>query len=374
MRFGLSQEQEELRTSTRRLMVEAADPSDTLRHSGSTPGYDQKLWRTMSDLGLPGLHVPEAYGGQGFGLVELMVVLEEMGRVLLKAPFFATACLAANAILCVASDTQKHKYLPGLASGATLGTVAGPQTSASGADKVIAKPAGGDGLYQLTGSRRFVVDGLLAELIIVAATIPGDGGISGLFAIDARDSGVRRTAVSALDLTRNYAHVELENAVGARLGDPGYGDAPPVAAQQRAIVCLCAEMLGGAEACLDMSVQYAKVRTQFGRTIGSFQAIKHKCADVLVDIESARAVAYYAGWMAENNTAELALAASMSKSVTSEAFYRAASENIQIHGGIGFTWEHPAHLYFRRAQACSTLFGDPAFHRELVAREVLASP
>ena len=373
MRFGLSPEQEELRASTRRLMVEAAASADTLRRSGIMSQYDPKLWNTMADLGLPGLHIPEAYGGQGFGLIELMVVLEETGRVLLAGPLFATACLAANAILCAGSDRQKREFLPRLASGATLGTMAGPQTLVSDGDNVIAKAAGGNGLYRLTGSRRFVVDGLLAELMIVAATVPSEGGTAGLFVIDARNPSIRRNAVSALDLTRDYADVDFEDAPGTRLGDAGSGGAALVKAQERAIICLCAEMLGGAEACLDMSVQYARVRTQFGRTIGSFQAIKHKCADVLVDVESARAVTYYAGWTAENNTAELGLAASVSKSVTSEAFFRAASENIQIHGGVGFTWEHPAHLYFRRAQACSTLFGDSAYHRELVAREVLAT-
>ena len=375
MNFAFSEEQEELRRSVRRFLEDKSPISEVRRLMETTEGYDPKVWAQMgNELGLQSLHIPEAYGGQGYSFVELVVVLEEMGRALLCAPFFASVCLAANAILAAGTEEQKAALLPGIASGETIATVAFTEANgrwdASGVT-MEATPDGARG-YRIDGTKMFVLDGHVANLIVVAARSAGSGGAEGvsLFTVDAEAPGLTRTALSTMDQTRKQARLEFSGVPATPLGQEGAGWAGLSRTLDQAAVCLAAEQVGGAQRCLDMSVEYAKVRIQFGRPIGSFQAIKHKCADMLLEVESAKSAAYYAGWAAAEDNDELPVVASLAKAYCSEAYFHAAAENIQIHGGIGFTWEHDAHLYFKRAKSSEILLGDATYHRELLAQRI----
>jgi len=321
-----------------------------------------------NQLGLQGLAIPEEFGGSGFSYVELVVVLEEMGRALLCAPYFSTVALAANTILHSGDDAAKKELLPGIASGETIATLAITEDSGRwdlDGIQLVAKKNGD--AYALDGHKMFVIDGGNANLIIVAART--DKGIS-LFAVDGDASGLTRTALQTMDQTRKQARLEFSNTPARLIGEDGGAEAGLSKTLDLAAVALAAEQVGGAQMCLDMSVEYAKVRVQFGRPIGSFQAIKHKCADMLLEVESAKSAAYYAGWAAAELNEELPVVASLAKAYCSDAYFHAAAENIQIHGGIGFTWEHDAHLYFKRAKSSELLFGDPTYHRELLAQRI----
>ena len=375
MNFAFSEEQEELRRSVRRFLEDKSPISEVRRLMETTEGYDPKVWAQMgNELGLQSLHIPEAYGGQGYSFVELVVVLEEMGRALLCAPFFASVCLAANAILAAGTEERRAALLPGIASGETIATVAFTEANGRWDATGITMEAtpDGDGGYRLDGTKMFVLDGHVANLIVVAARSAGSGGAEGvsLFTVDAEAPGLTRAALSTMDQTRKQARLEFSGVPATLLGEEGAGWTALSRTLDQAAVCLAAEQVGGAQRCLDMSVEYAKVRIQFGRPIGSFQAIKHKCADMLLEVESAKSAAYYAGWVAAEDTDELPVVASLAKAYCSEAYFHAAAENIQIHGGIGFTWEHDAHLYFKRAKSSEILFGDATYHRELLAQRI----
>ena len=332
-------------------------------------GYDPAVWKQMGEqLGLQGLIVPEEFGGSGYSYVELGVVLEEMGRALLCAPYFSTVVLAGNALLHSGDDAAKKDYLPGIASGETIATLAFTEPSGKWDEAGITMEAmkKGDG-WVLNGTKSFVLDGATASLILVAART--GKGVS-LFGVEGDASGLTRTALSTMDQTRKQAKLEFNGTPARLIGTEGDGWKTLSTVLDLAAVALAAEQVGGAQKVLDMSVEYAKVRIQFGRPIGSFQAIKHKCADMLLEVESAKSAAYYAGWAAAEDNDELPVVASLAKSYCSEAYFHATAENIQIHGGIGFTWEHPAHLYFKRAKSSELLFGDPTYHRELLAQRI----
>jgi len=332
-------------------------------------GYDAAVWDQMAQqLGLQGLIVPEEFGGSGYSYIELIVVLEEMGRSLLCAPFFSTVVLSANALLQSGDDAVKKDLLPGIASGETIAALAFTEENGRWDESGIETTAAQDGdSWKLSGTKMFVIDGHVANLLIVAART--SAGVS-LFHLAGDVPGVTRTALSTMDQTRKQARVELADASATLIGTDGGGWDVLSTVLDLAAVALAAEQVGGAQMCLDMAVQYAKDRVQFGRPIGSFQAIKHKCADMLLEVESAKSAAYYAGWCAAEMNDELPSVASLAKAYCSEAYFHAAAENIQIHGGIGFTWEHPAHLYFKRAKSSELLFGDPTYHRELLAQRI----
>ena len=375
MNFAFSEEQEELRRSVRRFLEDKSPVTEVRRLMETTEGYDPKVWSQMgNELGLQSLHIPEAYGGQGFSFVELVVVLEEMGRALLCAPFFSTVCLAADAIINAGTEEQKQALLPGIASGETIATLAFTEPSGKWDANGITMEAtpDGSGGYTLDGTKMFVLDGHVANLIVVAARAAGTGGTEGIsfFTVAGDAPGLTRTALPTMDQTRKQAKLEFSGVKAEPLGEEGAGWAALSKTLDQVAVCLAAEQVGGAQKCLDMSVEYAKVRIQFGRPIGSFQAIKHKCADMLLEVESSKSAAYYAGWAAAEDNDELPVVASLAKSYCSEAYFHAAAENIQIHGGIGFTWEHDAHLYFKRAKSSEILFGDPTYHRELLAQRI----
>jgi alkylation response protein AidB-like acyl-CoA dehydrogenase len=367
--FAFSEEQEELRKSVRRFLDDKSPETEVRRLMETTEGYDPAVWSQMAQqLGLQGLAIPEEYGGSGYTYVELTVVLEEMGRSLLCAPYFSTVALAANALLAAGDDAAKKEYLPGIASGDTIATVALAEDSGKWDESGITTSATKSGdAWTLNGHKSFVLDGHTASLIIVPARTPA--GVS-LFAVAGDAAGLTRTALSTMDQTRKQARLEFSGVPGRLIGSDGGGWDVLAKTLDLAAVALAAEQVGGAQKVLDMSVEYAKVRVQFGRPIGSFQAIKHKCADMLLEVESAKSAAYYAGWAAAEDSDELPVVACLAKAYCSDAYFHATAENIQIHGGIGFTWEHPAHLYFKRAKSSELYLGDPTYHRELLAQRI----
>ncbi|MEY2569213.1 MAG: hypothetical protein QOE35_3742 [Actinomycetota bacterium] len=369
MNFAFSEEQEELRKSVRKFLEQKSSSPEVRRLMETEEGYDPDVWTQMGQqLGLQGLAIPEEYGGSGYSYVELIVVLEEMGRSLLPAPYFSTVALAANAILASGDDSAKKELLPGIAAGETIATLAFTEENGRWDEEGIQMEAtkSGDG-YALTGTKMFVIDGHNASLLIVVAR--SGGGLS-LFAVDGDASGITRTPLQTMDQTRKQAKVEFNNTPARLIGTEGQAGTALAKTLDLAAVALAAEQVGGAQKCLEMAVEYAKVRVQFGRPIGSFQAIKHKCADMLLEVESAKSAAYYAGWAAAEDSDELPVVASLAKAYCSDAYFHAAAENIQIHGGIGFTWEHDAHLYFKRAKSSELLLGDPTYHRELLAQRI----
>jgi alkylation response protein AidB-like acyl-CoA dehydrogenase len=369
MSFAFSEEQDALRGTVKRFLEDKSPEIEVRRLMDTTEGYDTAVWTQMAEqLALQSLTIPEEFGGSGFSYVELIVMLEEMGAALLCAPFFSTVVLAANAILTSGDQKAQEYLLPGIASGETIGTLAYTEDSGLwGADDVtlIASPLGD--AWTLNGHKSFVIDGHVANLILVVGRTAA--GLS-LFAVKGDAAGLTRTALATMDQTRKQARLEFADTEAWLIGTDGAAEPGLSKTLDLAAVGLAAEQVGGAQRCLDSSVEYAKTRVQFGRPIGSFQAIKHKCADMLLDVESAKSAAYYAGSVAAENSDELPVVASLAKSYCSEAYFHAAAETIQIHGGIGFTWEHPAHLYFKRAKSSELMLGHPSYHRELLAQRI----
>ena len=369
MNFAFSEEQEELRKTVRAFLEAKSSEASVRELMDTTDGYDKAVWNQMgSEMGLQGLAIPEQYGGSGFTWVEQGIVLEEMGRALLCAPFFSSAILAANLLLLSGDEDQKTKHLPGIASGLTLAAVAFTEPSGKWDEAGITMEASGSGATRtLNGTKMFVLDGHIADDVFVVARTAA--GVS-LFHCQGDAAGLTRTALSTMDQTRKQAKLEFADVSATLVGTEGQGWAVMSKLLDLAAVALAAEQVGGAQKVLEMAVDYAKVRVQFGRPIGSFQAIKHKCADMLLEVESAKSAAYYAMWCAAEDNDELPSVASLAKAYCSEAYFHATAENIQIHGGIGFTWEHPAHLYFKRAKSSELLFGDGTYHRELLAQRI----
>ena len=366
--FAFTEEQEELRSFIRSFMEEKSAEATVRELMETDDGYDSAVWSQMAEqLGLQSMIIPEEYGGQGFGYVELGIALEEMGRSLLCAPFFSTVVLAGNAIIHSGNEAAKSALLPGIADGSTIATMALAEASGRWDAEGIAVEASGTGDgATITGEKMFVTDGGTANLFVVAAR--AEGGIH-LYTVDGDASGLSRENLSTMDQTRKQARITFDGTPASHLCDTN--DFSYIAQiLDLAAVALANEQVGGAQFVMDMAVQYAKDRVQFGRPIGSFQAIKHKCADMLLEVESAKSAAYYAAWCASEMNDELPSVASLAKAYCSEAYFHCAAENIQIHGGIGFTWEHPAHLYFKRAKSSELMFGDPAYHRELLAQRI----
>jgi alkylation response protein AidB-like acyl-CoA dehydrogenase len=367
MNFGFSEEQDELRKMVRRFLDDKSPETAVREQMATADGYDKSVWKQMAEeLGLQALGIPEEFGGQGFGPVEQYVVFEEMGAALLCAPYFSTVALAANALLESGDDKAKAEYLPGIAAGETIATLALTDDAGSWVVTDTSTTASGSGdSYTINGVKNYVIDGGTASLILVSAKT--DKGLS-LFAVAGDAAGLTSTALPTMDQTRKQSRLEFVNTPARLIGTDGGAEAGLKVALQKAAALLAAEQVGGSQRVLDNAVAYAKERVQFGRPIGSFQAIKHKAADMLLEVESAKSAAYYAAFCSQENNDDLAVAASLAKSYCSEAYFHCAGENIQIHGGIGFTWEHHAHLYFKRAKSSELLLGDPAYHREILAQ------
>jgi alkylation response protein AidB-like acyl-CoA dehydrogenase len=371
MDFAFSGEQEEFRETLARFFEEQAPITEVFRLMETPEGYDPGLWKQMGEeLGLQGVHVPEAYGGQGFGFLELGLVVEEMGRALICSPYFSSVCLAVNAILNAGSDEQKQRWLPPLASGEQIGTLALLDSGDEWTAEAITLEAASDGEgVLLSGRKRLVTDGAQAGLIVVAARQPGTTGSEGitLAVVESDAPGLAVTPLETLDMTRKLADLELDGVRALPLGAPGAAGAALAKTLDQARVCLALEDAAGAERCLNDAVAYAKQRLQFGRAIGSFQAIKHTLAEVLLEVESGKSAAYWASWVASEDREELPLAAAVAKSFCDDAFVKASDDNIHVHGGIGVTWEASPHLFAKRAKANETLLGHPGWQRRRIA-------
>jgi alkylation response protein AidB-like acyl-CoA dehydrogenase len=371
--FAFSPEQEELRRTVRQFLDNTSPEAEVRRVLATERGYDPGTWHRMTDeLGLSGLAIPEGYGGAGAGFTELGIVAQEMGRALFCGPFLGTAVLGAAALLESADDGAQASWLPAIAAGELIATVAFPGTLPGGdgagapASEVAARRAAGPSTgpadsWVLDGTAGFVLDGHIADLILVPAAVPGG---TSLFAVRGTAPGLARTLLAAFDATRKYARLHFSATPATLVGEAG-GAGPAVGRVfELGCVILACEQVGVAERALDMARDYALIRTQFGRLVGSFQAVKHKLANVLLEVEAARSAAWYGLWAADARRDELSVVASIAKATCSAAAYLAAAENMQVHGGIGYTWEHPAHLYFRRATTSRMWLGDPAGHHE----------
>ncbi|MDH4282164.1 MAG: acyl-CoA/acyl-ACP dehydrogenase, partial [Myxococcales bacterium] len=339
MEFSLSQEQQELRRSARRFLEVASSEKRVRAAMETDRGYDPVTWKQLSaELAWTALLIPEPYGGLGMSYLDLHPLMEEMGRALLCSPFFSTICLGANALLLGGSQLHKERHLPGIAAGETTATFAhAERSSRMRGETVEATYTRSQTGYILRGQKSYVLDGHTADLLIVSARAHGSTGPQSvsLFLVPGDTDGVTRTWLPTLDQTRRWASVELHDVVvpaDALLGEDR-GAEICNRTLDLARIALASEQVGAAEMCLDMSVEYAKVRQQFGRPIGSFQAIKHKCADMLTMVESARSAAFYASALAAQGHADLEEAASSAKAFCSDTFFHCAAENIQIHGG-----------------------------------------
>jgi alkylation response protein AidB-like acyl-CoA dehydrogenase len=362
--FEFSEEQQELRSAVQTFAEKLFPEAEVRRVADSDLGYDEAAWQQLTQqLGLTGLLVPAELGGAGAGFVELAVALEMLAARLAPTPLLSSA-LATVAILSADDPEAAAALLPDIASGDIVATLAVAEpTGLWSADAMSCAATETETGWRLDGEKTYVTDGVAADLLIIAARA-ADG--VAFFAVDGAAPKLRRTGLTGFDVTRRLARVELAGVAARRLGRPDQGAAFEKA-MDRVRVLVSAEALGGADAILKMAVAYAKDRVQFGRAIGSFQAIKHMCADALLDVESARSAAYYAAWAADEDSLELPVVAPLAKAFCSDTYFATASMAIQVHGGIAFTWEHPAHLYYRRAKSDAQLWGDPVPQRELLA-------
>jgi alkylation response protein AidB-like acyl-CoA dehydrogenase len=370
MLMQFDKEQEELRRTLRRFLETKSSSEEVRRLMETQEGYDPAVWKQMAEqLGLQGLAIPEEFGGSGFGILETALVLEEMGRALLPAPYLATV-LGAN-LLQLSDDQQaKEDLLPGIAEGTTIATVALAEADGEWNTDNLSTTAtqSGDG-WTLEGQKSFVLDGTTATLLLVVAQAPGGPSV---FAVDGSAAGITRRGLDTLDMTRKLAEVGFSGTPARLVGAEGDAATLVPRLMRIASVVLATEQVGGAQRCLERTVEYVNIRYQFGRPVGSFQAVKHRCADMLLEVESARSAAYYALWALAEDADDAAISADLAKAFCSEAYWLAASDSIQLHGGIAFTWEHDAHLYYRRAKSTSLLFGSPTEHWDAVAEKLLA--
>jgi alkylation response protein AidB-like acyl-CoA dehydrogenase len=366
MSAGDSAEHDELRHVVREFLGERSPSREVRRLMEAGQSRDDEVWAVLAgQLGLTGIAVPERYGGAGYGPAELGIVLEEMGGALLVAPYFATVALAGQALAASGDDDAMARWLPGIADGSLTATLAVAEDSGSwDLAEVAATAEKAGGGWAVTGTKMFVIDGHTAGLLLVVAHAP-DG--PAMFAVEGEAVGVERARLDTLDLTRALASVALHGTPAVRVGTGRDTAAWLSQVRDLALAALAAEQLGGAARCLDMAVGYARVREQFGRPVGSFQAIKHKCANLLVEVECGRSAVYHACEALAGKEKDAPLAAALAYIYCSRAFTHAAKECIQIHGGIGYTWEHDAHLYLRRAKSSELLFGPPARHRTRLA-------
>jgi alkylation response protein AidB-like acyl-CoA dehydrogenase len=374
MDFAFSEQQEMLRASARQFLERECPPDVVRRLSDDPQGYSSDLWQKIAALGWMGLVLPETYGGSGLSFVDLTVLMEEMGRVLLPAPFFSSVALGALTLLEAGSEEQRQQMLPRIARGDMKVSVALLEADGRYDPRGIGMRAGIRGnRATLNGTKLFVVDAHAADYVICVARTRGgrhpESGIS-LFVLDMKSPGIMCTPLSGVDQTRRLCELSFTRVgigLDSMLG--GRDAAWPVLqrALDKATVALCAEMVGGAEKVLEMCVGYAKTRVQFGRQIGGFQAVKHKIADMKVWVENAKSVVYYAAWAVDSEAPEASRAASMAKAYCSEMYTRVTADGIQVHGGIGFTWDHNMHLYFKRAKSSEVLLGNATWHRERTA-------
>lgn len=359
MNFGLNESQEILKESARKFFAGECPIAEVRRLMETETGFDTKLWAKLAEQGYTGIIFTEESGGIGLGIVELALLMEEAGRALLPGPLFSTVALAGSVLLAFPGNTQSRKCLTAISKGEARATVALLEASASW-DAADAQMTAVNG--KLKGEKLFVPDAAVADWIIVAAK-------NGVFLADSKASGMRIAPMQGMDQTRKLYSVQFDNTPVEKLGEIS-GIARPL---DVATVALAAEMVGGMQRTLDLTVEYAKTRKQFGKPIGMFQAVQHHCADMYLETESSRSAVYYAAWAVQENAPDAATAASIAKMYASDAARTVGNRGIQVHGGMGFTWENDLHLYYRRAKASETALGDATFHRERIARLVIDS-
>ncbi len=361
MQFALTEEQAQFKDVVGRFLRQRSPPTEVRRLMQTESGFDPLVWRQLAqDLAVCGIHVPEAYGGTGFGMTELGIVLEAMGGALYCGPFFASTVLAATTILELGSDDEKQAMLPSIAAGACIATLAFVEAGGSWQPAATTLVAADQ---RLSGTKHYVLDGHVADCILVLARDTDTGALS-IYRVDGAATGLTRTPLSVLDRSRRLAMLRFDNTPATRLGIAGRAEEVMDRVLVTATIALANEMIGGAGQMLDSALAYTKLRAQFGRKIASFQAIKHRLADLLLEVELARSAAYYAAAAADAGDPNLPALASLAKSACAEAYMHAAAECIQLHGGIGFTWDNDTHLWFKRAKSSEVFLGDPAWHRE----------
>ncbi len=373
MDFDFTQEQVMLRDLAREFLTRESTPRAVRTLMEDPRGFDDAKWNQLAEMGLPGLTIDAGYGGQGLGMVELALVLDEMGRAAFPGPFFPTVVLAASAIAASGDESQMARYLPDIAAGRTRATLALIEDALAWTPEGVRMSAERRGTdFVLTGSKRFVPWANVADLILVVARTSADGVT--VFAVPRDAAGLGQTPNQEMDHTERSSTVTFDGvavSADAVIGqvDRGWDVVAPTL--QRAAIGAAAQMLGAARRCMDMSVEYAKVRQQFGQPIGMFQAIKHTCAEMLLEVENAHAATYYAAWALDAGSPDAALAAATAKAYVGDASRKVCGNAIQVHGGIGFTWEYDLHLYFKRAKHFEPLYGDADFHRERALELVL---
>ena len=357
MQFGLSESQQILKDTARKFFAGECPIASVRKAMEGETAYDAAVWSKLADQGFTGIITPEDFGGMGLGKVELVLLMEEAGYALLPGPFFSTVALAGPVVDALGTPAQKKKYLGGIAAGSARATVAFVEEEGSWNPAALRLTANGD---RLTGTKLFVSDAGVADFIIVVAR-------NGVYAVEAKAPGMRITPMKGMDLTRKIYSVEFNDTPAEKLA----GNGSLSKAMDAATVALCAEMVGGMQRVLETTVAYAKTRKQFGKPIGIFQAVQHLCADMYLETESSRSAAYYASWALEEHTPDAALAVSVAKMYASDACRTVGNRGIQVHGGMGFTWENDIHLYYRRAKSSETMLGDAIFHRERIAQLVI---
>jgi alkylation response protein AidB-like acyl-CoA dehydrogenase len=368
--FSRTDEQRALRDAVADVLARHSNEAQVRALMATDTGFDPAVWRELAAMGLTGLLIAEQYGGSGAGPVEMGIAMEEMGRALLVGPFLSTAVLVPSLLAEIGNAAECAAVLPRIAAGDVIATVAFAEDGSARLPATIATSAGAIGdAWHVTGYKHFVLDGQLANLLYVLADT--DAGPT-VFAVDAGATGLDITPLTTVDPTRKQSRLQFVDTPARLVGRPGAGVEAFTAALDRAAVALASEQAGGARRAVEMATEYAKTRYQFGRAIGSFQAVKHMCADMLLEAESAVSAArFVAGSFAEHapsRIADLALA----QAYCSDSFVSVAADNIQVHGGIGFTWEHPAHLYLRRARSDAQLLGSPSWHRERYLQQIEA--
>jgi alkylation response protein AidB-like acyl-CoA dehydrogenase len=374
MHFTFTEEQQLIRAAAHEFFQKHGASERVRAAVDSASAYDEATWRGMAEeMGWAGIRVPEPLGGSGLGHVELAILQQEAGRCLLPSPFFATVCLATPAIMLAGSESQQASLLPAIARGETRATVAMTDVRGiPGVEGITLRLEPAAQGYRLSGKVSYVIYGHVADLYVVAARAPGTRGLDGitLLTLPAGTPGVHVERLFMMDLTRPMARLRFDDVVVAPdqvLGEPGQAGNAVAKMLCQAQIALAAEQAGGAQNVLELTTAFATQRVQFGRPIGSFQAVKHRLADMMVQVEAAKSAVYYAACIADEDGDELAEAAAIAKACCSEAFMDCAGHMIQLHGGIGFTWEHDAHLYFKRARASATLLGAAPYHRERLA-------
>ncbi len=375
MQFGLSESQQILKNNARKFFAAECPPAEVRRLIETETACDAALWNKMAEQGFLGVIVPEEFGGMGLGLVEMAALAEEMGRALLPGPYFSTVLMAGAAIDAAGDAAQKGKYLGKIANGEARATLAVLERSASwDPDALQMTAAHSNGGLALSGEKMFVTDAGAADFIVVAAR---SGHHPVLAVVDRSAAGIDVKRMPALDLTRPIYRIRFDDVAVDAGGVLATGEKARTALERSldlATVALTAEMTGGMQRVLDITVEYAKTRKQFGRPIGQYQAVQHQCADMFLFTESSRSAAYYAAWAMNEGVPEARAAVSVAKAYASDAYREVGNRGIQVHGGMGFTWENDVHLYYRRAKASELAFGDATYHRERIVKLVIDQP